>query len=92
MLKARSNNSTPPIIEKLKSDFAASLLPRRQPLRTASMLIKKVSSAVSKREYSAEAAPSPAAALSKESASPREKASFGERTSISVVLASSGLA
>lgn len=72
-------------MEKLKSDTAASLLPSLQPRESAPRLIRKVSSAVRSREYSLQAAPSPAAALSKERASPSEKASFGERLSMPVV-------
>lgn len=85
---ARKRSRTPPAMEKLNSDLEARSLPRRQPPQTAIMPMRKVRTAVRDRENSKEAAPMPAAALSAERAKPRERASMGERTSTSSLLAS----
>ena len=92
LLKASNRRSMPPMMEKLKLDFAARSRPSLQPPDTAHRLIRKARSAARGNEYSPEAAPKPAAALSKERARPKENASAGERISTSSVLAASGVA
>ena len=82
----------PPITEKLKPDLDASSRPSLQPPDTAHRLMRKVRRAARGREYSPDAAPNPAAALSKDKARPKDRASAGERTSTSAVLAASGAA
>lgn len=82
----------PPMTEKLTPDFDASKRPNLQPQNTAHRLMRIFSTAARRKEYSPEAAPRPAAALSKESARPKERASAGESTSTSSVLAVSGAA
>ena len=84
--KKRSRN--PPTTEKLNADLEARRRPRKLPPQIAIRPIRKVRTAVSGRGKSREAAPMPAAALSAERANPRERASVGDKMSMSSQFAS----